>query len=289
MKLASIATVSGPATVIRASDGSHRGLLNSHSKCNGGLNNCVRTNGESLPNLIEALLSGPVFPNDSFSFLTPIEPRKILCVGLNYRDHSTESNYQQPDYPTMFARYSTSLVPHDQPIVRPRVSKSLDYEGELVAAIGRGGRHISRENALKHVLGYSIFNEGSVRDYQFKAPQWTMGKNFDRTGAFGPYLVPADALPRGAAGLKLRTRLNGVDVQSACTDEMVFDVAALVSIISEVMTLTPGDIIVTGTPAGIGAARNPPLFMKPGDNCEVEIEGIGVLRNTIEDEIDTLQ
>ncbi len=286
MQLASVATNSGLATVIRVSDGSHRGLLNSHSMCNGGLNSYVQTHGENRSHFIKSLLSGPVFPNDSFSFLTPIEPKKILCVGLNYRDHSNESNYQQPDYPTMFARYSTSLVPHGQPIVRPRVSQSLDYEGELVAVIGRAGRHISRENALKHVLGYSIFNDGSVRDYQFKAPQWTMGKNFDRTGAFGPYFVPAEELPPGAAGLKLRTRLNGAEVQSASTGEMVFDVSALVAIISEVMTLTPGDIIVTGTPAGIGAARTPPLFMQPGDICEVEIEGLGILRNAIEDEID---
>ena len=154
----------------------------------------------------------------------------------------------------------------------------------MVAVIGKGGRRIAKDKALDHVLAYSIFNDGSIRDFQHLTPQWTVGKNFDGTGAFGPQLVTADELPAGAAGLRLQTRLNGQVVQDASTRNLMFDVATLVSVLSEAMTLNPGDIVVTGTPAGIGAARRPPLFMKAGDVCEVEIEGLGVLRNPIVDE-----
>lgn len=215
-------------------------------------------------------------------FLPPItQPGKIICVGLNYADHSAESGFKQPDYPTLFGRFSSSLIGHGAPIVRPRVSDQLDYEGEVALVIGRSGRHIPKSRAFDHVAGYSPFNEASVRDFQLKAPQWTVGKNFDDTGAFGPFLVTADELPPGAAGLKIETRLNGEAVQSSNTSNMVFDVASLISIISEAMTLNVGDVIVTGTPAGVGLARKPPLWMKPGDTCEVEIEGIGLLSNPI--------
>lgn len=154
-------------------------------------------------------------------------PTKLLCVGLNYREHSAESPYEQPDYPTMFIRLHTTLVAHDAPIVRPRISDSLDFEGEIAVVLGKGGRHIAKADALSHVAGYSLFNDASVREYQFKAPQWTIGKNFDGTGAFGPDLVTADELPPGAKGMRLETRLNGEVVQSASTDDMVFDVATL--------------------------------------------------------------
>lgn len=216
----------------------------------------------------------------------PVLPRpgKIICVGLNYADHSAESGFKQPDYPTLFGRFSTTLIGHRAPMIRPQLSDQLDYEGEIAAVIGRRGKHVTKAAALDHVAGYAVFNEGSVRDYQFKSPQWTVGKNFDGTGAFGPALVTADELPPGAKGLKLETRLNGQTVQSASTDTMVFDVASLIAIISEAITLEPGDVIVTGTPAGVGAARKPPLFMKPGDLCEVEVEGIGLLVNPIAQE-----
>ena len=154
----------------------------------------------------------------------------------------------------------------------------------MVAVIGGGGRHIPEESALNHVIGYSIFNDASIRDFQKKAPQWTMGKNFDGTGAFGPYLVTSDELPSGGEELHIQTRLNGTVVQDASTSDMVFGIARLISILSEAITLSPGDIIVSGTPAGVGMARNPPLYMKHGDVCEIEIEGIGILRNTVEDE-----
>lgn len=227
---------------------------------------------------------------DAVTYL-PVVPRpgKIICVGLNYADHSAESGFKQPDYPTLFGRFATSLVGHKAPLVRPRVSEQLDYEGEIAAVIGRAGRHIQKARALDHVAGYAIFNEASVRDYQTKAPQWTVGKNFDGTGAFGPVFVTADEVPAGIKGLRIETRLNGRTVQSASTDDMVFDVATLIAIISEAMTLEVGDVIVTGTPAGVGLARNPPLWMTHGDVCEVEVEGLGILVNPVVDEVEAAQ
>ncbi|MEO0035901.1 MAG: hypothetical protein RLZZ501_1924 [Pseudomonadota bacterium] len=219
---------------------------------------------------------------DTVTLAPPLRrPGKILCVGLNYADHARETGRQPPDYPTLFVRFPSTLVGAGAALVRPRASIQLDYEGELVAVIGRGGRHIPRDRALDHVVAYSIFNDASVRDYQAKASQWTMGKNFDATGGFGPWLVTADMLPPGGAGLRIRTRLGGAVVQEANTDDMIFDLATLIERISEVMTLAPGDLIVTGTPPGVGVARTPPLFMKPGDLCEVEIERIGLLRNLV--------
>ncbi|MGN6667411.1 MAG: fumarylacetoacetate hydrolase family protein [Trinickia sp.] len=226
-------------------------------------------------------------PLAGLKYLPPLQkPPKIICVGLNFADHTSESQYQQPDYPTLFIRVATSLVAHGQPMIRPRVtdSEGLDFEGEIAVVLGKGGRHIDQADALSHVAGYSVFNDGSVREYQFKTPQWTVGKNFDGTGAFGPDLVTADELPPGAKGLRLETRLNGKVVQSAITDDMVFDVASLISIISEAITLEAGDVIVSGTPSGIGWARNPKLLMKAGDVCEVVVEQIGTLRNVIADE-----
>jgi 2-keto-4-pentenoate hydratase/2-oxohepta-3-ene-1,7-dioic acid hydratase in catechol pathway len=211
-------------------------------------------------------------------------PGKIVCIGLNYHDHATEASFERPTYPPMFPRVSTTLVGHDEPILRPKVSTQLDYEGEMVAVIGRGGHRIPRERALDHVAGYSIFNDASVRDYQFKTTQWTAGKNFDATGPFGPEFVTADEVPAGAKGLKLETRLNGQVMQKTNTNDMIFPVADLIFYVSEVMTLEPGDIIVTGTPGGVGFARKPPVFMKAGDICEIEIEGLGVLRNPVQDE-----
>jgi 2-keto-4-pentenoate hydratase/2-oxohepta-3-ene-1,7-dioic acid hydratase in catechol pathway len=233
----------------------------------------------------DALARGEPVDLGTVTLLPPLSrPDKIICIGLNYADHSAESGFKQPDYPTLFARFSSSLIGHGAPLIRPKVSPQFDYEGELVAVIGKGGRNIHHDDALSHVFGYSIFNDASVRDYQFKSPQWTMGKNFDGTGAFGPTLVTSDELPPGCRGLKLETRLNGQVVQKANIDEMVFDVASQIAIVSEGITLAPGDVFVTGTPGGVGLARKPPLWMKAGDVCEVEIESIGVLSNPIADE-----
>lgn len=240
--------------------------------------------GQSLSSLT-AQAEGAV-SESKVTYLPPVTaPGKIICVGLNYSDHTDESPYEQPDYPTLFIRLNTSLTAHQSPIVRPLCSDSLDFEGELAVIIGREAKHVSKENALDHVFGYSIFNDGSVREYQFKSPQWTVGKTFDKTGGFGPTVVTADDLPLGAKGLQLETRLNGQIVQSANTSRMIYDVATLIAVISEAITLFPGDVIVAGTPAGIGWARNPKLLMRHGDVCEVSIEGIGTLRNPIVDEV----
>jgi 2-keto-4-pentenoate hydratase/2-oxohepta-3-ene-1,7-dioic acid hydratase in catechol pathway len=216
---------------------------------------------------------------------TVAKPPKIICVGLNYVDHAAESPYKNaPTYPVLFNRFATTLIGHNAPMIRPHVSEQFDYEGELVAVIGRKGRYIAKNKALSHVAGYTVFNDGSLRDYQFKSTQWLMGKNFDATGPIGPDFVTSDELPAGAVGLQLKTRLNGQVVQNANTRDMIFDIATLVSTASEAMTLEPGDLIVSGTPAGVGFARKPPLWMKDGDVCEVEIEGVGLLSNPIKNE-----
>jgi 2-keto-4-pentenoate hydratase/2-oxohepta-3-ene-1,7-dioic acid hydratase in catechol pathway len=218
----------------------------------------------------------------NISYLTLIQrPPKIICIGRNYAAHAKEGGAEPPKYPEIFYRGSTSLLAHNAPIIRPKCSTKLDYEGELVAIIGQTARHVSRENALGYVAGYSIFNDATLRDYQGKSSQWTIGKNFDNTGAFGPVFVTADELPSGAAGLRIQTRLNGKIMQDANTNDFIFPIEDLIEKLSECMTLEPGDIIVTGTPAGVGYVRRPPVYMKDGDVCEVEIEGIGVLSNPI--------
>jgi acylpyruvate hydrolase len=211
-------------------------------------------------------------------------PGKIICVGLNYAAHAAEAQSDTStvqEYPSLFLRVTTTLVGHEQSLVVPKASSNLDYEAEMVAVIGKSGNGVSKANALEYIAGYSVFNEGSVRDYQFKSSQWTSGKNFDATGGFGPDFVTADEVPAGGEGLRIQTRLNGETMQDANTATMIFDVPTLIEIITEVMTLHPGDIIVTGTPEGVGFARTPPVWMKPGDVCEIDLEGVGILRNTI--------
>jgi 2-keto-4-pentenoate hydratase/2-oxohepta-3-ene-1,7-dioic acid hydratase in catechol pathway len=268
-----------------AHQGHYHGLLESSSDYPGDLHALLAQGGDALARAAAALARGPALEAAQIDILPPLgRPGAIWCIGLNYADHSKESGFEVPSYPAIFTRLASSLIGQGAPIVRPRVSTQLDFEGEMVAVIGKSGRHIRKEDALSHVAGYSIFNDASIRDYQFKSAQWTIGKNFDHTGAFGPEFVTADALPPGASGLRLQTRLNGAVVQEASTASMIFDVATLVALLSEAVCLQPGDVIVTGTPSGVGLARKPPLFMKAGDVCEVEIEGLGILRNPIEDE-----
>ena len=219
------------------------------------------------------------------SFKVPIErPGKIVCMGLNYADHAKEGGNARPEYPSFFMRGPSSMTAHLSPMIRPKVSDKLDYEAELAFIVGKKAHHLTLENALDCVAGYSIFNDGSIRDYQRKTTQWTIGKNFDQTGAFGPWLVTPDELPLGCDGLNIQSRLNGQVMQNANTKDFLWGVAETIVLISECMTLEPGDVVITGTPAGVGYARTPPVFMKPGDICEIEIESIGVLRNTIADE-----
>ncbi|MEY8098049.1 fumarylacetoacetate hydrolase family protein [Falsihalocynthiibacter sp. S25ZX9] len=260
------------------------GLLKTDAGYPGDLLTLIRKGPSAMKSAAEALSKGQIVDVAAVTALPPVaHPEKIVCVGLNYADHSAESGFEQPKYPTLFSRFNSSLIGHGAPIVRPQCSEQLDYEGELVAIIGKRARHVSEADALNYVAGYSIFNDASIRDYQFKSPQWTAGKNFDDSGAFGPYFVTADALPKGCLGLKLKTLLNGVVVQEAMIDDMVFSTAQIVSICSEFMTLEPGDVIVTGTPSGVGLARKPQLFMKDGDVCEVMIDQLGTLSNPIKD------
>jgi 2-keto-4-pentenoate hydratase/2-oxohepta-3-ene-1,7-dioic acid hydratase in catechol pathway len=216
-----------------------------------------------------------------FAPLVP-EPGKIVCLGLNYHDHAKEGGRDKPDYPWFFYRGKSSLVGHGQAGVVPKVSSKFDYEAELAVVIGsRVPRHVGQGDALRHVFGYSCFNDMSVRDYQKRTPQWTIGKNFDASGGFGPLLVTADELAPGATGLRICSRLNGQVMQDANTSDMIFSVAETIVLLAQCMTLDPGDAIIMGTPAGVGQARTPPVWMKPGDTIEVEIERIGVLRNPI--------
>ena len=208
-------------------------------------------------------------------------PAKCICVGLNYALHAKEGGHPIPTYPSFFLRVATSLVAAKAPVVRPRASEQLDYECELAVVIGKAGRHIAAARALEHVFGYTLFNDVSVRDFQRKTTQWTPGKNFDATGPTGPVVVTADALPPGASGLDIMTRVNGETMQRSNTSDMIFSVAEIVALLSEFMTLQPGDLIATGTPSGVAHARTPPPWLRPGDVVEVEIERIGVLSNPI--------
>jgi len=227
-------------------------------------------------------------PLKGLKFGLPVaRPGKIICLGLNYLDHVKEgpSRDNIPKFPSIFMRCLTSMVPHEQPIVRPKASEQLDYEAEMMLIVGKRAKHLTLANATSCVAGYSCSNEGSVREFQRKTTQWDMGKNFDRTGGFGPWMVTADELPDGGKGLKIESRLNGTVMQSDNTANMMFPVPDMLVYVTQGMTLEPGDIIFTGTPSGVGHARKPnPIWMKNGDVCEIEVEGIGTLRNPIKDE-----
>lgn len=256
---------------------------------------------EGLPDTVDGLLAlgeaglerarhtlaGPLRQRralDRITWLPPVlQPSKAFGIGLNYRDHAREIGASAPPHPVLFQRFASSWVGHGQPLIRSRLSTQFDYEAELVAVIGKAGRHIARDQALDHVAGYSIFNDGTVRDYQARSHQWLWGKNFDASGGFGPEFITADELPPGAQGLSVQCRLNGQLLQDGNTRDMIFDVATLVSACSEGIELRPGDLIITGTPAGVGFARQPPVWLRHGDVCEVSIEGIGTLTNPVLD------
>jgi acylpyruvate hydrolase len=228
--------------------------------------------GGSVPVPLSQLTLAPLVP----------EPGKVVCLGLNYFDHAKEGGRAKPEYPWFFLRAKSSLIGHGAAARVPKVSDKLDYEAELAVVIGRRvPRHVPQDRALSYVFGYSCFNDISVRDYQKRTPQWTIGKNFDATGAFGPVLVTADELPPGASGIDIRSRLNGEVMQNANTRDMIWGVAETISLLSDCLTLDPGDVIAMGTPAGVGQARTPPVWMKDGDRIEVEIDGIGTLANLI--------
>jgi 2-keto-4-pentenoate hydratase/2-oxohepta-3-ene-1,7-dioic acid hydratase in catechol pathway len=212
----------------------------------------------------------PVIPN----------PGKIVCVGLNYEEHRAETGRDKTENPALFLRVAESQVGHRQPILRPRESTHLDFEAEIALIVGRPGRRISQADSWSHIAGYSCYNDGSVRDWQRHTVQWTAGKNFARTGGFGPWMVGADEIAPGTV-MTLSCRLNGVRMQHATTEMMIFKIPRLIEYISAFMPLAAGDVIVTGTPGGVGARRTPPVWMKPGDTVEIEIDKVGVLINTI--------
>ena len=274
----------GGARGIAADEGSGwHGLTQRDSGFPGTLPELI-AQGADLLRIGRSLGQSPAIDLNAVRLLPPVPvPPKILAVGLDYDDHLAESGLKKPDYPEIFARFATSLIAHQEPIRRPRESTALDYEAELAVVIGKPGRRIPQEQALDHVAGYSLFNDASLRDFQLRTPQWTMGKNFDGTGSFGPWLVTPDAVPPGASGLRIQGRLNGRVMQDSRTNLLIFGVATLIETLSVAMSLERGDVIITGTPGGVGAARKPPVFMKAGDVFEVEIEGLGVLTNPVQD------
>ncbi|MDA9509168.1 5-carboxymethyl-2-hydroxymuconate isomerase [Bradyrhizobium sp. CCBAU 11386] len=238
----------------------------------------------ALADVAEARSKAAATPLAKLTWLPVVpNPDKILCVGLNYETHRKETGRTEVEHPTIFARYANSQTGHLKPIIRPRVSTDLDFEGELAVIIGKAGRYISRSEAMGHVAGYACYNDGSVRDFQRHTHQFTPGKNFPDTGAFGPWMMTPDELGE-LAELKLTTRLNAEVVQEARIKQMIFDIPRQIEYCSTFTRLEPGDVIVSGTPGGVGSRRNPPLWMKPGDVVEVEVERLGVLRNPIVDE-----
>jgi 2-keto-4-pentenoate hydratase/2-oxohepta-3-ene-1,7-dioic acid hydratase in catechol pathway len=236
----------------------------------------------ALPQLERLARSAPDFGLDEVAFAPVIADAsaKLLCVGINYLPHIKEMGRERPERPVLFVRFGGSIVGHGQPLLKPRESEQFDYEGELAVVIGKRARRVSRERALDFVAGYSCFNDGSVRDWQRHSQQFTPGKNFHASGAFGPWLVTTDEIgdPRK---LTLTTRLNGAVMQNENVSELCFDVPQLIEYCSTFAQLEPGDVIVTGTPGGVGAGRKPPVWMKPGDIVEIEISGIGTLRNPV--------
>lgn len=272
----------------------HQGKVSYGAVVDDGVVDLGKKFGKKFPSLRAAIKAGaledlkkavkgkkPDAKLSKISYL-PVLPdaRKIICVGLNYKAHREETGRPDTEHPTLFVRFADSQMGHNQPMLRPKESDRLDWEGELVVVIGKSGRRIPRDKAMRHVAGYSIYNDGSVRDWQRHTTQFTPGKNFPSTGGFGPWLVTADEI-KDITAQTLTTRVNGVVKQQSQIDMMIFDIPALITYISGFTNLNAGDVIVTGTPGGVGAARNPPEFMKPGDVVEVEITGIGTLRNPV--------
>jgi acylpyruvate hydrolase len=239
------------------------------------------TSAVALAMNVDAYPAGEEVAVSAVALLAPVpRPGKVICIGLNYRAHAAEGGNEVPDYPAVFLRGPSSLGGPSAPIILPPCSDKLDYEAELAIVIGKTATNV-RDNPLDYVAGYCCFNDGTIRDYQRKSTQWTVGKNFDQTGGFSAELVTPDELPAGAAGLRIQSRLNGQIMQDSNTGDLIFDVATLITTLSEAMTLEPGDVIATGTPSGVGYARKPPVFMREGDLLEIEIDRIGILANVV--------
>lgn len=282
MRLVSYRSDAGPR-VAGVKDGGYVDL----NQADPALPSCIKLllaqGPDGLARAAAALAKGQPIAPAGVKLLAPVpHPQKVICVGLNYADHAKESGAQPPPEPVLFNKFPTAVAAHGDAIVLPPCSEAVDYEAELVAVIGVGGRDISREDALRHVAGYCPGHDVSARDWQLKKPggQWLLGKSFDTFAPFGPALVTADEV--GDAGkLRIQFRLNGQTLQDSNTDQLIFPIAAIVSYVSQICTLLPGDVIFTGTPAGVGFPRKPPILLQPGDVAEVEIEKLGILSNPV--------
>jgi 2-keto-4-pentenoate hydratase/2-oxohepta-3-ene-1,7-dioic acid hydratase in catechol pathway len=282
MRLISYQTPSGSRIAARRGD-DYVDLHAADASIPTSMNDFLAGERAMLDRAAAALAKGQPLARDKLKLLAPLPaPQKIICVGLNYADHARETGKEPPPEPVIFCKFPTAVSAHGDPIVLPHLSNEVDYEAELVAVIGRGGRHIPVEQALNHVAGYTCGHDVSARDWQQRKPggQWLLGKSFDTFAPVGPELVTVDEAG-DVSNLRISLRINGRTMQDSRTSQLIFSVAKLVSYVSGVCTLAPGDVIFTGTPPGVGAARKPPVFLKPGDIVEVEIERIGLLRNPV--------
>jgi 2-keto-4-pentenoate hydratase/2-oxohepta-3-ene-1,7-dioic acid hydratase in catechol pathway len=283
MRLVSFASEKGPRAAAVRKDGRYVDLHQTDSTLPGDMAALLSLGPGALQRAAAALEAGRSIDSAQVQLLPPVpRPEKIFCIGLNYADHARETGKQPPPEPVVFSKFVTALRGHGQPISLPRLSSKVDYEAELVVVIGQGGRHISKSDALKHVAGYTCGNDVSARDWQNHKPggQWLLGKSFDSFAPCGPQLVTADEIS-DAGNLHISSRIDGQTMQDSRTSQLIFGVADLVSYISDVCTLASGDLIFTGTPPGVGFARKPPVYLEPGNTVEVEIEGLGVLRNPV--------
>ena len=283
MRLASILVGERPTLGVRAEDGRYYDVSAAAPELGTDVGALLTSTPDGQTRVEAALSRAPLVEATAYRPVVP-RPSKFLCLGLNNVDHAREGHFPVPEYPNVFARVASSLIGHGQPMLRPPESEQLDYEVELAVVIGRGGRRIHSDRALEHVVGYSIFNDGTIRNYQRRTPQWTIGKNWHGTGALGPELVTADELPEGAAGLEMATYVGDERLQDGNTGRMVFSVAKTIAILSEVMLLEPSDVIAMGTVRGVGHARTPPRWLRPGETVRASIEQIGQITNPIIEE-----
>jgi 2-keto-4-pentenoate hydratase/2-oxohepta-3-ene-1,7-dioic acid hydratase in catechol pathway len=282
MRLATYRSPTGPRVAGRR-DGSYVDLNAADPQVPACMKALLAQGPEGLCRAAGALAKGRPLEAASVKLLAPVpQPRKVICIGLNYADHARESGAQPPPEPVLFNKFPTAVAAHEDNIVLPPDSQEVDYEAELVVVIGRGGRRIARGRAFEHVAGYTVGNDVSARDWQLRKPggQWLLGKSFDTFAPFGPELVTTDEV--GDPGkLGIRLRINGQTMQDSSTAQLIFPVDELIAYVSRVCTLEPGDVIFTGTPPGVGMARKPPVWLRPGDVCEVEIDRVGLLRNRV--------
>ncbi len=284
MRLATITTASGPRAALLHGD-VYVDLHATDSRLPTSVRGLLDAGQTALRSAQEAAArsSAVCYPKSTVKLLAPIpDPPKIICVGLNYRDHAIESGAPIPREPVLFSKYATAIIGPEAPILLPKVSTKVDYEAELVLVVGKRGRHLTKENALDHLAGYTVGHDVSARDWQLEkdGKQWLAGKTFDTFAPIGPHLVTKDEVP-DALALGIRLRLNGTTMQDSSTRQLIFSPAEILAYVSQIVTLQPGDIIFTGTPPGVGFARKPPVFLKGGDVAEVEIDGLGVLRNPV--------